>query len=105
MKHIPYGLRLIIVILAFPTLPLFWVILQKFGWIPEVTNGWIHLLWVCFSLYLWARLSRRLLVTLPYYCNSCGKPEAMIVPEEDTRQTKMFYVCNSCGYRESSGVA
>jgi DNA-directed RNA polymerase subunit RPC12/RpoP len=104
-KRSPYGSRAILVVLAFPIIPFLLIILQALGLFPKIDNGWVHLIWIILGFYLWGRLSRCLLVTLPYYCSACGKPEALIVPEEEVEQTKMHYVCHSCGHKEPSEVA
>ncbi len=102
-KYIPYGVRAIAVAFAFVLFPSIPILLNTLGWLPGV-NGWIIAIWIVVSLYLWSKFSRYMLVTAPYNCSSCGKPEVFIAPEEEGRQAIMYYKCLAYGHRRCSGV-
>ena len=79
LRHFPYALRAIIVIICFPTLPALPVLPLTLGWIPE-TWGWVALIWFPIGIVLWGLLARQLLVKGRYVCEACGKKEGRINP-------------------------
>jgi len=63
---------------------------------------WLLLLWILVGLYLWARLSRWLLVESCYTCPKCSKKTARIEVVESGDTGRIFLACPACGFREES---
>jgi DNA-directed RNA polymerase subunit RPC12/RpoP len=93
-----YVLRLLIVILAFVGLPFFPILFL--GFVPE-RYRWIFLLWLPLGFWLWARLSRRLLVEGRYTCPKCSKKVARI-EVVDGKVGDVYVACPACGFRQKS---
>jgi DNA-directed RNA polymerase subunit RPC12/RpoP len=94
-----YILRFFVVLIAFLGLPFFPFLFL--GFIPE-NFRWLFLLWVPVGFFLWARLSRRLLVTSRYTCPKCARKIARIEVVEDGDKGHVFIACPNCGFREKS---
>jgi Zn ribbon nucleic-acid-binding protein len=94
-----YILRLFVVGIAFvglPALPILFLSLVVEGY------RWIFLLWLPFAFWIWARLSRRLLVEGRYTCPKCSMKGARIEVVEEGEIGHVFLVCPICGFREKS---
>ncbi|PAW86383.1 MAG: hypothetical protein B9S33_08175 [Pedosphaera sp. Tous-C6FEB] len=85
-----------VALVALPAFPLAFA-----SMIPERFR-WMLLLWIPLGLFLWFRLSRRLLVKSSYTCPQCSQQKAQMDVIEGTGD--VFLTCRSCGFREKSTV-
>lgn len=94
-----YVARLFVVVVALVVLPFLPFVFAEA--IPQRLR-WLVLLWIPVGFFLWARLSRRLLVKASYLCPQCSQMKAQMDVVEGTGE--VFLTCRSCGFREKSTV-